>query len=60
MVDRFINKVINFFFGCSRVDESHPLASLMEVVEVSIENYENRYLPELFDNHQRIMGLPWC
>ena len=28
-------------------DESHPLASLMEVIGVLIENYENKYIPEL-------------
>ena len=28
-------------------DESHPLASLMEVLNVLIENYEAEYVPEL-------------
>jgi HTH-type transcriptional regulator/antitoxin HigA len=28
-------------------NESHPLASLMELVSVLIENYENAYVPEL-------------
>ena len=28
-------------------DESHPLASLMEVIGVLIENYENQNVPEL-------------
>jgi len=28
-------------------DESHPLASLMEVIGALIENYENKYIPEL-------------
>lgn len=28
-------------------DESHPLASLMEVVGVLIEQYEEKYVPEL-------------
>ena len=28
-------------------DESHPLASLMEVIGVLIENYEDRYVPDL-------------
>ena len=28
-------------------DESHPLASLMEVIGVLIANYENQYVPEL-------------
>jgi len=28
-------------------DESHPLASLMEVIGVLIENYETEHIPEL-------------
>jgi HTH-type transcriptional regulator/antitoxin HigA len=28
-------------------DESHPLASLMEVLGVLIERYEDEYVPEL-------------
>jgi len=28
-------------------DESHPLASLMELVGVLIEKYEDEYVPEL-------------
>jgi HTH-type transcriptional regulator/antitoxin HigA len=28
-------------------NESHPLASLMELVSVLIENYEDAYVPEL-------------
>ncbi|AFZ57669.1 hypothetical protein H6G54_26685 [Anabaena cylindrica FACHB-243] len=28
-------------------DETHPLASLMEVIGALIENYENKYIPEL-------------
>ena len=28
-------------------DESHPLASLMEVIGVLIESYEDRYVPDL-------------
>ncbi len=28
-------------------DESHPLASLMEIIGVLIENYENAHIPEL-------------
>ncbi len=31
-------------------DESHPLASLMEVIGVLIENYENQYVPELTED----------
>ena len=28
-------------------DESHPLASLMDVLSALIENYENAHVPEL-------------
>ena len=28
-------------------DESHPLASLMEIVGILIERYEDEYVPEL-------------
>lgn len=28
-------------------DESHPLASLMEIISVKIEHYENENVPEL-------------
>jgi HTH-type transcriptional regulator/antitoxin HigA len=28
-------------------DESHPLASLMEIVDVLIEKYEDEHVPEL-------------
>jgi len=28
-------------------DETHPLASLMDVLGLLIENYENQYLPEI-------------
>lgn len=30
-------------------DESHPLASLMEIVGVLIEKYEDEHVPELVD-----------
>ena len=39
LLDRLIDEVGE--------DESHPLASLMEVIGVLIENYENQYIPEL-------------
>jgi HTH-type transcriptional regulator/antitoxin HigA len=29
-------------------DEAHPLASLMEVIGVLIEQYENQNIPEIF------------
>ena len=28
-------------------DETHPLASLMDVLSALIENYENAHMPEL-------------
>ncbi len=28
-------------------DETHPLASLMEVISVLVEKYEDQYVPEL-------------
>lgn len=31
-------------------DESHPLASLMEVIGILIENYEDEYVSELTKN----------
>ena len=31
-------------------DESHPLASLMEIVGVLIQNYENEHVAELANN----------
>jgi HTH-type transcriptional regulator / antitoxin HigA len=31
-------------------DESHPLASLMEVIGILIENYENQHRSELVDD----------
>lgn len=30
-------------------DEEHPLASLMEIVGVLIERYEDEHIPELLD-----------
>ncbi|MGI8500265.1 MAG: hypothetical protein ACR2LR_03890 [Hassallia sp.] len=39
MLDRLIDQVGE--------DESHPLASLMEVIGVLIENYETEHIPEL-------------
>lgn len=31
-------------------DEAHPLASLMEIVGVLIQNYEDQQVPELIAN----------
>jgi HTH-type transcriptional regulator/antitoxin HigA len=39
LLDSFIDEVGE--------DESHPLASLMEVVGVLIEKYEDEHVPEL-------------
>ncbi|GAA6622487.1 hypothetical protein [Scytonema sp. NUACC26] len=39
MLDRLIDRVGE--------DESHPLASLMEVIGVLIENYETENIPQL-------------
>ena len=39
------NQVL-FIFGLGK-DESHPLASLMEIVGVLIEKYEDEHVPEL-------------
>ncbi len=41
LLDSFIDEVGE--------DEAHPLASLMEIVGVLIENYENEHVPELSD-----------
>lgn len=41
LLDSFIDEVGE--------DESHPLASLMEVVGVLIKKYENEHVPELAD-----------
>ena len=30
-------------------DENHPLASMMEIIGVLIENYETNHVPELID-----------
>lgn len=41
LLDSFIDEVGD--------DESHPLASLMEVVGVLIEKYEDEHVPQLSD-----------
>ena len=38
-------------------DESHPLASLMEILGVLIEHYEAEHVPEL-TNEERISASP--
>ena len=45
VLDRLIDEVGQR--TCPHVNESHPLASKMEVIGVLIENYENQYIPEL-------------
>jgi HTH-type transcriptional regulator/antitoxin HigA len=40
MLDKLINEVGE--------NEEHPLASLMEIIGVLIEQYENQNLPEIF------------
>ena len=42
LLDRLIDEVGE--------DESHPLASLMEIVGVLIQNYEDQPVPELIAN----------
>ena len=42
LLDRLIDEVGD--------DESHPLASLMEIVGVLIQNYEDQHVPELIAN----------
>jgi HTH-type transcriptional regulator/antitoxin HigA len=42
LLDRLIDEVGE--------DESHPLASLMEIVGVLIQNYEDQHVPELIAN----------
>ncbi len=39
LLDRLIDQVGE--------DETHPLASLMDVIGVLIESYENSYVPEI-------------
>lgn len=40
ILDQLIDQVGN--------DETHPLASLMEVIGVLIENYEDDHVPQLY------------
>jgi HTH-type transcriptional regulator / antitoxin HigA len=41
LLDRLIDQVGE--------DESHPLASMMDVIGVLIENYETEHVPELVE-----------
>lgn len=38
-------------------DEDHPLASLMDVIGVLLENYENEHVPELVEYHARLSSF---
>ena len=42
-------RVLDAFVDEVGEDETHPLASLMEVVGALIERYEDEYVPELMD-----------
>ncbi|MBR8836695.1 MAG: hypothetical protein DSM106950_22430 [Stigonema ocellatum SAG 48.90 = DSM 106950] len=40
-------EILDCFIEQVGEDETHPLASLMEVIGVLIENYETEHIPEL-------------
>ncbi|MEH2181527.1 hypothetical protein [Nostoc sp.] len=40
-------EILDFLIDQVGEDETHPLASLMEVIGVLIENYETEYISEL-------------
>ncbi len=40
-------EMLDFLIDEVGEDESHPLASLMEIIGVLIENYETEHVPEL-------------
>jgi HTH-type transcriptional regulator/antitoxin HigA len=40
-------EILNGLIDIVREDESHPLASLMDVIGTLIERYEDEYVPEL-------------
>jgi HTH-type transcriptional regulator/antitoxin HigA len=44
--DRLV-KMLDTLIDVVGEDESHPLASLMEVVSVLVEKYEDEHVPEL-------------
>lgn len=46
----FLDELIDFVGE----DETHPLASLMDVVGVLIENYETQHVPELASERQPV------
>ncbi len=44
-------KILNDLIDQVGEDESHPLASMMDVLSALIENYENANVPELVLNN---------
>ncbi len=46
--DKHLVNILDALIDQIGEDETHPLASLMEVIGVLIENYENEHIPELF------------
>ena len=40
-------EMLDFLIDEVGEDEGHPLASLMEIIGVLVENYETEYIPEL-------------
>ena len=42
-----LTEVLDTFIDVVGEDEDHPLASLMEVIGVLIEKYEDEHVPEL-------------
>jgi HTH-type transcriptional regulator/antitoxin HigA len=40
-------EILDYLIDQVGEDETHPLASLMEVIGVLIENYETEHIPEL-------------
>ena len=46
-MDRLLVALLDALIDVVREDEEHPLASLMEVIGVLIEKYEDEHVPEL-------------
>jgi HTH-type transcriptional regulator/antitoxin HigA len=44
--DRLV-KMLDTLIDAVGEDETHPLASLMEIISVLVENYEDQHVPEL-------------
>jgi HTH-type transcriptional regulator/antitoxin HigA len=47
---RQLVKLLDYLIDELGEDERHPLASLMEVIGVLIEKYEDEHVPELVEN----------